>query len=244
MANSGPATNGSQFFITLKATPWLNGKHTVFGEVVKGIEVIDSIGAIETTKPGDKPKEEMTLNTVTIHRKGVAAKAFDAVGVFAGEKAKLEAKKAEAEAKKKAFATTVKGRLDKSLEGATVLESGLKVAFQEKGSGAKLTAKDKVGVYYAGYLTDGSLFDTNIIALAKESGVYDARRESGGGYNPMPVPYSDKAPMIPGFKEGILTMKQIGDKAVFYIPSKLGYGERGGGPIPPNADLIFEVSFE
>ena len=60
----------------------------------------------------------------------------------------------------------------------------------------------------------------------------------------MPVPYNNEARMIPGFKEGILSMSNIGDKATFFIPSALGYGERGGGPIPPNADLIFEVEFK
>ena len=60
------------------------------------------------------------------------------------------------------------------------------------------------------------------------------------GYAPMPVKYSPDAGMIAGFTEGVQKMK-VGDKAVLFIPSHLGYGERGGGPIPPNSDLIFEL---
>ena len=56
----------------------------------------------------------------------------------------------------------------------------------------------------------------------------------------MPMNYSPEARMIPGFKEGILTMK-VGDKVRLFIPPHLGYGEQGGGPIPPNANLIFDV---
>merc|ERR1711916_207074 len=69
MANSGPNTNGSQFFITLKETPWLNGKHTVFGEIVMGQEIVDSIGAVETSKPGDKPVEPVVIQEVNIINK-------------------------------------------------------------------------------------------------------------------------------------------------------------------------------
>lgn len=244
MANSGPGTNGSQFFITLKETPWLNGRHTVFGEIVLGQDVVDSIGTVETSKPGDKPKDTIFLQKVNIHRKGSSAKAFDAPAIFKAETEKLEKEKAEKEELAKATAEKTKTKFEALKPTAETKKSGLQIVMNEKGAGEKLKSTDQVGVYYAGYLADGTLFDTNIIDLAKETGTYNQRRFEGGGYKPMPVPYNNEARMIPGFKEGILSMSNIGDKATFFIPAALGYGERGGGPIPPNADLIFDVEFK
>ena len=236
MANSGPATNGSQFFITLKETPWLDGKHSIFGEIVIGQDIVDTLGAVETSKPGDKPVEPVVINELNIIRVGGAD-----VTSFNDAMAAAEEKLKEEQAASLAVASATAEVLASDLEKAEEMPSGIKVYFNEKGSGVKPVEGSKIKMNYAGYLVNGSLFDSNIEEIAKKYGVYDNRRADAGGYAPTPTDYSKDAQLIPGFREGLLMMS-VGDKITLLIPAHLAYGDRGiPNLIPPGSDLIFNL---
>jgi cyclophilin family peptidyl-prolyl cis-trans isomerase len=229
MANSGPATNGSQIFITHKETPHLDGKHSVFGKVVKGQSVVDSIAK------GD------TIKTVEVVKLGKAAKKFKADKVFADAFAKAEEEKKAKEAKINAVAAEKKAEFEAKKAQAIELPSGLKYIITSTNNGEKPVQGADVMVSAAGYFTNGKLFWSNWKEVAKKYEMYDHRQEDAGGYKPFPSVYSNEARLIQGFREGLQQLK-VGDKAILYIPSHLGYGAQAQGDvIPANSDLIFEI---
>ena len=255
MANSGPATNGSQFFITEKPTPQLDNRHSVFGEVVKGFAIVDTISNVKVTPGSNKPVEDVKILKLNIIRQGRRAIEFDAVDTWNTElplleekrlqkleEAKLKAEQARkiAEEKMKIAADEMAAVFNSYKSKATKQTSGLLVYNITKGNGVKPRSGATVKLNYEGYFTDGKLFGSNVKSVDEKYGTYDIRKEQQGAYNAMPMKIDPEAKMIPGFKEGVLNMS-VGDKVFLYLPSYIAYGEKGAGPIKPNSDLVFIV---
>ena len=241
MANAGPKTNGSQFFITHKETPFLDGRHTVFGEVVSGFEIVDTIARVKTYKEADKkdrPVVDVVMNTIEIVRKGKGAKEFDAVQIMTD----YFDEEAEQQAMMEKIISDFITEIANQKEGAEELPSGLRFQVVKSGEGLKPKLGDTIMVNYAGWLAEnGMLFDTNEKAIAEKFGNLDRiSRIHPNGFDPIPMTYSPDAPLIPGFKEGLLRMG-VGDKLRLFLPPHLGLGAQGGGPIPPNSNLVFDL---
>ena len=230
MANSGPNTNGSQFFITEIATPWLDGRHTIFGKVVGGEAVIDSIANVEKG-PQDTPKIDIVLTKLAVFSKGDKYKHYDASKIFEEGKAKIEEKnkaylaKAEEEKAKKLaeFVASQEKLVNEMKAGMQSTESGLYYKITKQTAGVNPTPGQTVAVHYAGKLINGEEFDNSFKRNA-----------------PIDIPIG-VGQVIKGWDEGILLLKE-GETATLLIPPALGYGERGaGGVIPPNSWLVFDV---
>jgi peptidyl-prolyl cis-trans isomerase A (cyclophilin A) len=252
MANSGPATNGSQFFITHKATNWLDNKHSVFGSVVSGMDVVNKIA------------QDDVMTKVSIKRIGKAAIAWDAQTNF--DNAYLPyVKKQEAslkqgtrlkqvEMERNAKQTSLSEEDKKSLQAASdarflnssslseqeysktlyaemlllypqakLDQSGIIYIINDMGSGTKPVEGDKVSTHYIGSLLNLTKFDASID-------------------RDMPLDFSHKTgQMIKGYDLAVGLINQGGSIKVI-IPYYLAYGKNGRAPvIPPAADLVFDI---
>jgi peptidyl-prolyl cis-trans isomerase A (cyclophilin A) len=251
MANSGPSTNGSQFFITHKETPHLDGRHTVFGKVTKGQEVVDKI------------EQNDQIISVKINQIGAEAKKFDAVKVFtngfasqkdildkqeAQKKLQQDIMKAEKAKKDQEYYITNKTAIDANKlqiddlkTTGTKLPSGVIVKTIKPGNGIIPVNEKEIFIHYAGYLENGILFDSSYEDISKNNGKYDENRKIGNGYLPFPFKYGQKNGLIPGFIEGLEKMT-YNEKTMVFIPANLGYGSNGAGDvIPPNSNICFII---
>lgn len=220
MANSGPATNGSQFFITHKETPWLDGKHTIFGHVLSGQEVVDAIA------------QDDIIESIKIIRKGKAAKKFKATEVFNSTYNEIEKEyKARAEELEKIakmseedYKNYMFQLVKEKYPTAKMSESGLVYIIENEGEGKKAAQNDKMTVHYNGtFRGSGDKFDSSFDRGQPMEFAYKVQR------------------MIPGFEEG-LGMVAKGGKAKLIIPYYQAYGAQGRpGAIPPYSDLVFDI---
>jgi len=246
MANGGPATNGSQFFITEAPAPWLDGLHTVFGQLVKGIEIQDSISNVKTG-PGNRPIADVVIKELNIIRKGDEAKSFNAPITW-GNKDEIESKsKIQEELKMKeeikkmdSLAKIDLIKLDEYNKKSIKQKSGVKIYVIKQGKGIKPKDGNVVKLYADGYLTNGVLFWSNNLDINERHGKYDVDKEARGFYDPIEMELSPDMQLIPGFKEAVYTMN-VGDIIYCYIPSHLAYGSQSRGLITPNSDLTFII---
>lgn len=218
MANGGPGSNGSQFFITHKETPWLDGIHSIFGKVEMGQDIVNTIA------------QNDTIQKVTIIRVGSKAKGFDAAKVFetemknsvaAKQKRIEEAEKAEVSRYNKFLKDKEVFQKAQGIDKAKKTASGLHILTLKKGKGKKFSPTTQTTIHYNMLLADGKSIQSTF------------------GRDPFTFTLSQQ-PMIPGVNEAILEMRE-GDKARLFIPYNLGYGDKAYGPFPAKSDLVFEL---
>lgn len=213
MANSGPNSNGSQFFVTVAPQPHLDGKYVIFGHIISGEDVLLNISKVKTNDQ-NKPFDPVYIKSVKIERVGDDAKNFDAAKTFANRDVYLQ--------KRKNALLTELGVKDLS-KIQTVKETGLQYYLLKPGSGQQPKKGDLIFCNYAGYFENGVKFDSS----------YDRHQTFKTAIGVHKV--------IEGWDQAFLGMKE-GEERVLIIPYYLAYGERGyPGQIPPYATLIFKV---
>ncbi|MCL4134460.1 UNVERIFIED_CONTAM: hypothetical protein GTU68_036575 [Idotea baltica] len=247
MANGGPESNGSQFFITHREIPHLNGKHSVFGKTIVNASQLSTLKAtikdsLQLKKAVDSLRNVVvnkivkfdTIHTIKIIRIGNKADAYEAGKVFDTEmltysENKKTRQQQEDEAEEARYAKYLEDKAAFSLKmdeaKAVKTTSGLGILMLEKKpSGKKIVTNKPIKSHFTLYTADG-----NQIQSTKESG------------QPFVFQLDDaEKPMITGLKEGIADMR-VGEKARLFVPYYIGFGEAKYGPFPAKSDLVFEI---
>jgi peptidyl-prolyl cis-trans isomerase A (cyclophilin A) len=212
MANSGPNTNGSQFFITLSPQPHLDDKHTVFGKAIDSDKVLDKIAGVKVKESNNQPYDKIYINSIKIIRNGAQAEAFDVEKEFAKQDEIKELQRIQ-------FLTSIGVKPEK----LTTNEIGLTYYVRKRGTGKKPAKGDIIVAHYTGYFEDGRKFDSSV----DRGEPFETAIGVGN--------------VIPGWDEAFVTMRE-GEQRVLILPYYLAYGEQGyPGRIPPKATLIFDV---
>ena len=219
MANSGEHTNGSQFFITHKATPWLDfndsraGNHSVFGKVIKGLDVIDKIANV-STDANNKPSKTVYIQSIKIIRQGDEAKTFesteDAINLMLQKRAEQQMNQIH------------------DILNIEPTESGLIFENLKEGTGQKVKTTDTVTFKFVAELTTevnpfGRVFADSINP-------------------PFKISIAELTKVLPGAAEGLMLMKK-GGHALLHIPPSQAYGKEGNyfAQVPPYSIIIMEI---
>ena len=246
MANGGPLTNNSQFFITHRAIPHLDGKHSVFGKAIINClelkklqkaytDTLQLKNAINVTRMEviNKVSQKDTIITINIIRIGAKAQDFNAAKTFDEEvikfnKSQEEIAKEENKIEEERYASYLLKKksflIDMEESKARKTGTGLRILKLKKTKGKKVFISKKVTANYTLYTADGKKMNSS---------------EDIG--KPIVFNLNNKQkPMISGLKEGLLSMR-LGEKSRFFIPYTIGFGNQKFGPFPSKSDLVFEV---
>jgi len=247
MANGGPGSNGSQFFITHRAIPHLDGRHTVFGKTVLNtlqlkelkqqvkdtLKLKKSIDSLRMSVVNNIAKFD-TIHTVKIIRLGSKANSFEAAEVFDNEfmkyaesqKDRHKKEKGEGEVRFSKYLENKAAFLAKMEESKAIkTSSGLRILkLKSNPSGRKVVTNKPIKAHFTLYIADGKKIESTLDSKA-----------------PFTFQLDDvEKPMITGFKEGVATLR-VGEKARLFIPYYIGFGAAKYGPFPAKSDLVFEI---
>lgn len=239
MANAGKNTNGSQFYISKVNRPELDNKHSIFGEMIDGFDVLDSILQVPTSKE-EVPLDSIQISKLNIIRIGKDAENFDANKVFKYHFAKKQKEEKAKKARQEKLKNETREKHLKQKKTAVTLDSGVRYFISEKGNGEPLKIFSRAMAHYALFLENGTLLNTSNLSLAEAYSIVKESKKVANRYVPIKADLGPDAPMIAGFKEGMQQLN-VGDKATLFIPYHLAYGEAGNSGIPPKTNLIFEV---